>query len=378
MPVDVHSDEFKEPRASAVAPHNYGESLWLIGLHDATFNPATIEHLSSNWNVVRYSDLLRAREALLMGARPTALIIQNIDLSELQRDFIQRLKKLVQNTLILISNDSTETVKAMALGIDHILQIEPLTQNRAGHADFMHVSIDKQLLYLLRPYEKVQPNQSEVARLASEPRPDLAVPVQPKVAAPAEPKLEAPAQPQVVAPVELQVAKPAQTEVAALAQPAASPPPAPKELVLQWLEKHPNRDKAGILMLGKLHFRSADASLADVPRPMRIALLKQKLRAQDDILADEQGRFWALLAVTDEMIAIRVALRLCLAMTRSSDPNHYAVGVGLAGAYINNSAEDAHRICEVTLPAFETNGQVAVAVDRWRFSLPMSVAQALL
>jgi hypothetical protein len=326
---------FSEPTEIQTAAAHKKRLLWLVGTAESEISTPALAQLLKTWDVVSFSDLLRVREALLMGARPLALVIQNTELKMLPSELIQRLKVAARTVLIYIGNHAAENTAARAMGFDHVLKSKTWNEDSAKNVDTAEGTVESSLLGLLMPNQKsIQSSSHEHPRVNSQQRPKHDQPQDVLVDS--------------------------------------------KSLVLQWFDQHPHRDRAGILMLGKVYFRSLDESQSSLSRPLRIALLKQKLRSEDDILADEQGRFWALLAVKDEMIAIRIALRLCLAMTRSSDPNYYAVGVGLAGAYINNSAHDAHRICESTLPTFETNGQVSVAVDRWRFSLPMSVAQALL
>jgi hypothetical protein len=309
------------------------------------------ESLAQQWVVHAFKGALRAREALLIGVRPEVLVIDLATEHEAMLSLIERIKRSADpkiNTMEVVAYQcAAGSIKDRAIGY--------------GVSAFVDNS--DALLPLLGVNAVGAVNSSEVVleQVISEPIPAK---LQTEEAIAAEPKLN--------------------------------------ESVLAWVESQALRFNApanvgiqeralvgsGLLLHGKLFFHQIGPSKNEAksdspartpppPRPLRLALLKQQLRAGDDLMADDDGQFWLTLRTDNELKAIRVALRLAVALTRSSDPRHFVVGVALSGAYLGDDASIAMQICQDTLPNIEPSGQLAVAVDRWKFSMPLLVAQAL-
>ncbi len=326
--------------------------------------------LSSSWSVHVFRGALRVREALLMGVRPEVMLVDLAADSDEMLDLIARIKK-----------SADQPIRAMEIFACRCF--DPKIKERAitlGVSAF--VENPTTLLPLLGV------NASLVI--------DVPAKLEHSEAEP-EPKLDEPQQ------AEPQQAEPQQAELRALDSTTLDPG------VLSWLKSHSHRDSRhfdskyesqqqdsplgsqdvephlGLLLHGKLFFhraentsRKADSTTVNnSPRPLRLALLKQQLRSDDDLMTDDQGQFWLSLRTDNELKAIRVALRIAVALTRSTDPRHFVVGVALSGAYLSDDSTRAMQICKDTLPQIEPSGQLAVAVDRWKFSMPLLVAQAL-
>jgi hypothetical protein len=327
--------------------------------------------LSKRWAVHALKGALRAREALLIGVRPQVLVIDLATESEAMLGLIERIKR-------------SADLKIKAIDVVALKCPAGSIKSRAiGFGVSVFVDHSEALLSVLGMYLHAEdgsvPMALEPVVLAS------------TVPAPAVPAPAVPA-PTLLEPVEqaplLGDSVPVQHQL--------------DESVLAWVRDQTERRmspseieaqerllaSSGLLLHGKLYFHQIDFPKSEArtdlskrtpspPRPLRLALLKQQLRAGDGLMADNKGQFWLSLQTDNELKAIRVALRLAVALTRSSDPRHFVVGVALSGAYLSNDAAIAMQICQDTLPEIEPSGQLAVAVDRWKFSLPLLVAQAL-
>jgi hypothetical protein len=314
------------------------------------------QSLSQQWVVHAFKGALRAREALLIGVRPEVLVIDLATEHEAMLSLIERIKRSADPKI----NAMEVVAYQCAVGS---------TKDRAiGYGVSAFFDDSEALLPFL--------GANSVAGV----NPDAVVSEQP-ILEPVTPELQS----EEVIPPELKLNG---SEL--------------NESVLAWVENQTKRFNApaevamqeramvgsGLLLHGKLFFHQIGPSKNKVnsdlparttppPRPLRLALLKQQLRAGDDLMADSNGHFWLSLRTDNELKAIRVALRLAVALTRSSDPRHFVVGVALSGAYLGDDASIAMQICQDTLPDIEPSGQLAVAVDRWKFSMPLLVAQAL-
>jgi hypothetical protein len=305
--------------------------------------------LPPHWIVQDLKGALRAREALLIGVRPEVMVVDFASEQEPMLALIERIKRSADpkiNAIELVAyqcSDGSAKDRAMAFGVSAFIDT----------------------VEALLPFLGVEQNV-------------------PAVAEPTAP--EPISTPSINSSVLAWVRDHSQR----LSSPAAAAPS----------ERRPETS-AGLLLHGKLFFHQASRSQSEndklvsgeysvndtptsparpkvtPPRPLRLALLKQQLRAGDDLMADDNGQFWLTLRTDNELKAIRVALRLAVALTRSSDPRHFVVGVALSGAYLGEDPSIAMQICQDTLPIIEPSGQLAVAVDRWKFSMPLLVAQAL-
>jgi hypothetical protein len=145
--------------------------------------------------------------------------------------------------------------------------------------------------------------------------------------------------------------------------------------VLLWLINQQAQLTGKMLFVGQVtwHVDNHDGRL----RPDRYGLMRQMLRSGDHMMCEDDGRFWLILDIQDELRATKVALRMAVALTRSTDPGSFPVAMGLSGCYVNGSAQLAARLCVDNLAAKPPGGQIEVSVDRWRFALPIRIAQAL-
>jgi hypothetical protein len=147
------------------------------------------------------------------------------------------------------------------------------------------------------------------------------------------------------------------------------------DAVQLWLNNQQASIGQKMLFVGQVDWNLDQDDLSQ--RPGRFGLLRQMLRAQDDLISEDEGRFWMVLDMNDELIATRVALRMAVALTRSSDPGRFPIAMGLSGCFVNGATAAARRLCLKNLPLKPAHGQIEVSVDRWHFSLPIRVAQTL-
>ncbi len=167
-----------------------------------------------------------------------------------------------------------------------------------------------------------------------------------------------------------------QPQVVSIAESASQSVPSPKlSAVRIWLDTQaPSTGK--MLFAGQVnwHVENEQGAL----RPARYGLLRRMLREQDGMLCENDRQFWLLLDMKDELRAARVALRMAVALTRSSDPGSFPLSMSLGGCYVNGNEEQAVQMCERGLVENPFAGQIHVNVDRWHFSLPIRVAQTLI
>jgi hypothetical protein len=328
---------------------NIGHQKHLLLVSPAAFvdEEKLRQSLSQHWVVHSFKGALRAREALLIGVRPEVLVIDLSSEHEAMLGLIERIKRSADpkiNAMEVVAYRCTSGPikdRAVAFGISAFIE------NTQGLLPFLGVNL-------------------EVANENTQ--------------------------------------KPRVPEY--LSNETTAPQSTLNQSILAWVRNQANRSNepaeiasrerslanSGLLLHGKLFFHQTvppkaqvneqvsnepPARSAQASRPLRLALLKQQLRAGDELMADDHGQFWLSLRTDNELKAIRVALRLAVALTRSSDPRHFVVGVALSGAYLGDDASTAMQICQDTLPDIEPSGQLAVAVDRWKFSMPLLVAQAL-
>jgi hypothetical protein len=309
------------------------------------------QSLSQQWVVHAFKGALRAREALLIGVRPEVLVIDLATEHEAMLSLIERIKQSADpkiNAMEVVAYQcAAGSTKDRAIGYG----VSAFVEDSDALLPFLGVNSAKAVHPEAVGLEQTTPDLVTAEFLSKE------------TSAP-ESKLN--------------------ESVLAWVVSQTKQGHAPADVTLQ--------ERAmlgsGLLLHGKLFFHQTGPSKNEAksdspvrtpppPRPLRLALLKQQLRAGDDLMADDNGQFWLSLRTDNELKAIRVALRLAVALTRSSDPRHFVVGVALSGAYLGDDASTAMQICQDTLPDIEPSGQLAVAVDRWKFSMPLLVAQAL-
>ncbi len=339
------------------------------------------QSLPQQWVVHAFKGALRAREALLIGVRPEVLVIDLATEHEAMLSLIERIKRSADpkiNAMEVVAYQcAAGSIKDRAIGY--------------GVSAFVD---DSDALLPFLGINSVEAVNSEVVVLEQTVlKQTILEPITPEL------QIDEACRPEA----KLNESKLNESKLNESKLNEASPlEPKLNESVLAWIENQTKQFNApvddatqeramvgsGLLLHGKLFFHQIGPSKNEVktdspartpppPRPLRLALLKQQLRAGDDLMADDNGRFWLSLRTDNELKAIRVALRLAVALTRSSDPRHFVVGVALSGAYLGDDASTAMQICQDTLPDIEPSGQLAVAVDRWKFSMPLLVAQAL-
>ncbi len=149
----------------------------------------------------------------------------------------------------------------------------------------------------------------------------------------------------------------------------------PVDAVQMWLDNQQASLNQKMLFVGQVDWNSDQDDR--FVRPGRYGLLRQMLRAQDDLISEDDGRFWMVIDMKDELIATRIALRMAVALTRSTDPASFPIAMGLSGCFVNGAAGEARQLCLKNLPSKPAHGHIDVSVDRWHFSLPIRVAQTL-
>ncbi len=150
----------------------------------------------------------------------------------------------------------------------------------------------------------------------------------------------------------------------------------PQSPITTWLEQCAGHGQPAVLMLARVRLRE----LHGRPKSPRLALIRQQLREGDEVLVDEQQRIWIRLALQDELRAVKVALRVGSALTRSTDPGDAIVAVSLSGSRFSDSASQATADCEsaaMQQHLEKLDGQMSILVGRWQFELPLEVAQSL-
>jgi hypothetical protein len=317
--------------------------------------------LSRQWVVHTFNNVLRAREALLIGIRPEVMVINLATAHDAMLGLIERIRRSADPKISALEVVAFQCPNGPIKDGAIRFGVSAFPDNIDGLLSVLETSSRKEEFSEPAQFEPFVLKAVSHGPIAHQP---LAPELSPKETVALDTKLE--------------------------------------ESVLDWVRDQAGRRSglsdnegqersiasAGLLLHGKLYFHQISplksATKSDLstrtpppPRPLRLALLKQQLRSGDDLMADNNGHFWLSLQTDNELKAIRVALRLAVALTRSSDPRHFVVGVALSGAYLGDDAAMAMQICRDTLPAIEPSGQLAVAVDRWKFSMPLLVAQAL-
>ena len=150
----------------------------------------------------------------------------------------------------------------------------------------------------------------------------------------------------------------------------------PSQAVLDWLKNRFNANDGWLILHGALEQRVSGE--IGPRRPSRLAMLQQHLRKGDELLVEDERLFWVAVRVGDELLGARLAVRIALKLMRSSDPGRFPIAVAIAGCCLSENPETAVEMCRRNLPAINQAGDVSIAIDRWRFSLPIRVAQTLL
>ena len=147
------------------------------------------------------------------------------------------------------------------------------------------------------------------------------------------------------------------------------------QVVHDWLKDRFNPDDGWLILHGALEQRVMGET--GPRRPARLAILQQYLRKGDELLVEDERLFWIAVRVDDELLGARLALRIALKLMRSSDPARLPIAVAISGSCLTETPDTAVDLCRRNLPTINQAGDVSIAIDRWRFSLPIRVAQTL-
>lgn len=158
--------------------------------------------------------------------------------------------------------------------------------------------------------------------------------------------------------------------------PSVGASPKARQVVHDWLKDRFNPEHGWLILHGALEQRVLGES--GPRRPARLAIVQQYLRKGDELLVEDERLFWVAVKVSDELLGARLALRIALKLMRSSDPGRLPIAVAISGACLTDNPDAAVDLCRRNLPAINHAGDVSIAIDRWRFSLPIRVAQTLL
>lgn len=160
------------------------------------------------------------------------------------------------------------------------------------------------------------------------------------------------------------------------ANPISSATAIPTQAVRDWLKDRFNPNDGWLILHGALEQRVMGET--GPRRPSRLAIIQQYLRRGDELLVEDERLFWIAVRVNDELLGARLALRIALKLMRSSDPGRLPIAVAISGSCLSENPEAAVDLCRRNLPVVSQAGDVSIAIDRWRFSLPIRVAQTLL
>ena len=150
----------------------------------------------------------------------------------------------------------------------------------------------------------------------------------------------------------------------------------PSQVVYDWLSGRFKADDGWLILHGVLEQKVQGA--LGTKRPSRLAMLQQYLRKGDELLVEDDRLFWVAVRLNDELLGARLALRMAVKLMRSTDPGRLPTAVALSGMHLSSDAQTTIELCRRNLPSTDLAGDVSIAIDRWRFSLPIRVAQSLL
>lgn len=116
--------------------------------------------------------------------------------------------------------------------------------------------------------------------------------------------------------------------------------------VFAWLQSSQLNQRSSTLWVGEAR---------QIKRATRMGTLKRQLRDQDEVLLEENGLVWIRMAEISDISAIRILMRVCSTMIRHADQK--TAQIHFAGSLIesNQDIEKAQRQC---LESLSTSGAV--------------------